>query len=131
GANADHRLRIAPSLIVSVVASFALKLVSDFPNKSALEALAAPAASHEEWIKFAAEDLKNSKGKALAIGGHRLPLAAQLLVIAINDALDAVGKTIEYRATETSKEGSIAELAASLNGGQVETLVILGGNPAY
>src|SRR5208283_2513550 len=65
------------------------------------------------------------------MAGYRLPRAAHLLVIAMNEALGAVNNTVEYHQTQVSKEGTISELAGALNAGQVQTLVILGGNPAY
>jgi molybdopterin-containing oxidoreductase family iron-sulfur binding subunit len=54
-----------------------------------------------------------------------------LLVIAMNEALGAVNHTVEFRQTEVFKNGALAELSAALNAGQVQTLIILGGNPAY
>ena len=65
------------------------------------------------------------------MAGYRLPLAAHLLVIAMNEALGAVNHTVELHRAMVSKEGTISELAGALNAGQVQTLVILGGNPAY
>src|SRR5208282_4495002 len=53
------------------------------------------------------------------------------LVIAINEALGAVHHTVEFHAAAAAANGSLADLAAALQGGQVQTLVILGGNPAY
>src|SRR3989442_1177533 len=41
------------------------------------------------------------------------------------------GKTVLFHDPPQEKEGSIAELAKALDAGQVETLVILGGNPVY
>ena len=49
----------------------------------------------------------------------------------MNESLGAVGQTVEYHQTPVSKEGTLGELAAALSAGQVQTLVILGGNPAY
>ncbi len=65
------------------------------------------------------------------MAGARLPLGAQVLAIAINEALGAVGKTVEFHQVPMSQDGTLTELAAALNSGQVRTLVILGGNPAY
>ncbi len=140
GANADHRLRIAPSMIVPVLARLAQQILGGGGYKAQFRAdemdaklneLGAAAKAHDEWIIPCAKDLKAAGAKGLVMGGHRLPLGALLLVIAINEALGAVNHTVDYLATAESKEATISELATSLNAGQVDTLFILGGNPAY
>jgi molybdopterin-containing oxidoreductase family iron-sulfur binding subunit len=131
GLNADHRLRVTPSMIVAVLAKLALNVLGSSDLGSKLTELAAPAGKHEAWIAGCAKDLKANAGKSLVLAGYRLPLAAHLLVIAINEALGANGHTVEYHQAPAAKEGTLSELAAALNGGQVQTLVILGGNPAY
>ena len=129
GLNADHRLRVPPSMVVAVLAKLALAVNAS--TEARLTELAAPAQAHDAWVAACAKDLLANKGKSLVLGGYRLPLAAQLLVVAINEALGAVGHTVEYIKTEETKFGMLAELATALTGGQVQTLVILGGNPAY
>jgi len=131
GLNADHRLRVPPSMVVAVLARLALNILASSDLDAKLNELAAPAQAHDKWIIECAKDLKTNAGKSLVLAGHRLPLAAHLLVVAVNDALGATGHTVEYHQTTAAKEGTLAELAAALNGGQVQTLVILGGNPAY
>jgi MoCo/4Fe-4S cofactor protein with predicted Tat translocation signal len=131
GANADHRLRIPPSMIVPVLARLAMSILPSSASDSQLRELAAPAQPHDAWIIPCANDLKANPGKSLVMAGYRLPLAAHLLVVAMNDALGAVNHTVEYHQTPAAKEGTISELAATLHAGQVQTLVILGGNPAY
>ncbi len=131
GGNADHRLRVPPSLIVPVLASLALKILPSSGIDGQLTELAAAAKDQDVWITPCANDLKANQGKSLVMAGYRLPLAAHLLVVAINDALGAVNHTVEFHQTPAFKEGSLADLAAALNAGQVQTLVILGGNPAY
>ena len=49
----------------------------------------------------------------------------------MNAALGNVGKTVVLHEAPAPTEGSIGELAQALNAGEVETLVILGGNPVY
>jgi molybdopterin-containing oxidoreductase family iron-sulfur binding subunit len=131
GANADHRLRVAPSLLVPLLARLALNILDPSDMDSQLNELAAPAQAHDDWIIPCATDLKAHPGKSLVMGGYRLPPAAHLLVAAMNEALGSVNHTLEYHPVQSSAEGTIAELAGALNAGQVQTLVILGGNPAY
>src|SRR5262249_27109359 len=50
----------------------------------------------------------------------------------LNAALGNVGKTVFYSTVpETPTNSDLAALAAALRAGQIDTLVILGGNPAY
>jgi MoCo/4Fe-4S cofactor protein with predicted Tat translocation signal len=131
GLNADHRLRVPPSMIVAVLARLAQNVLGSSEVDSKLNELAAPAQAHDNWIIACAKDLKANAGKSLVLAGYRLPLAAHLLVVAINEALGAPGHTVDFHPTAAAKEGTLAELAAALNAGQVQTLVVLGGNPAY
>ncbi|HEY3864153.1 MAG TPA: TAT-variant-translocated molybdopterin oxidoreductase [Verrucomicrobiae bacterium] len=132
GLNADHRLRVPPSLVVPVLAKLALSVLGSTGMDAKLNELAAPAQAHDNWIGTCAKDLKTAGAKGLVMAGHRLPWAAHLLVLAINEALGAVGQTVQYlQREEKAKEGTLAELAKALNAGQVQTLVILGGNPCY
>ena len=131
GANADHRLRVPPSMIVPVLARLAVNILASSAIDQQLQELSAPAQAHDSWIIPCARDLKANPGKSLVMAGYRLPLAAHLLVIAMNEALGAVNHTVEFHQTQVSKEGTISELAGALYAGQVQTLVILGGNPAY
>src|SRR4029079_11172670 len=78
-----------------------------------------------------AKDLLANRGNGLVLAGQRQPLAAHLLADALNRALGNVGKTAVFLDAPTAGEGSLSDLAQALNGGQVETLVILGGNPVY
>jgi len=128
GMNADHRLRVASSQVIAVAAAIAAKLgvggvdANKFPL---------PAGVKPEWIAACADDLRASGGAALVVAGYRQPLAVHLLAHAINGALGSLGKTVEFRDVPASTEGNIAELARALNANQVDTLVILGGNPVY
>jgi molybdopterin-containing oxidoreductase family iron-sulfur binding subunit len=108
GANADHRLRVAPSMIVPVLARLASNILPSSGIDDSLKNLGATAQAHDTWIIPCAKDLKASQGKALVMGGYRLPLAAHLLVVAINDALGAVNHTVEYRQAPASPPRSRA-----------------------
>jgi MoCo/4Fe-4S cofactor protein with predicted Tat translocation signal len=125
GLNSDHRIRVAPSLMNAVVARVASELGGVQVSGAQLPK------EIEEWLTPCIADLKANRGKAVVMPGHRLSVDAQVLVMAINNALGAIGPIVEYRAVEQTKEGTIQELAKALNGGEVETLVILGGNPVY
>jgi MoCo/4Fe-4S cofactor protein with predicted Tat translocation signal len=132
GLNADHRLRVAPSLMTAVVARMALNILPSGDWDAKLKELSAPAQAFDGWIVSCANDLKAGGGKSLVMGGHRLPVAAHLLVLAMNEALGAVADhTLEFHQVPEATEEDIGELAKALNAVKITTLVILGGNPAY
>lgn len=138
GANADHRLRVAPSLIGQVSAQIAIEVLkqggaANAGLVSAIEGVSggAIAGVNAAWIKSCAQDLLAHKGTAVVVAGHRQPLAVHLIAIALNSALGGVGKTIEYREAAPLVGGTLAELAQSLKQGGVTTLAIVGGNPSY
>jgi molybdopterin-containing oxidoreductase family iron-sulfur binding subunit len=131
GMNADHRLRVAPSLMAAVVARMALNILPSSELDAKLKELSAPAQTYDEWIKPCAKDLLASGGKSLVMGGYRLPPEAQHLILAMNEALGAVNRTVEFHeAPETGGE-DFGVLAEALRSAKFQTLVILGGNPAY
>ena len=121
GAAADHRLRVAPSKVLPVLAR-----VSQLLNGSG-----GSATEFDAWLTPCVADLKAQGGQALVMAGYRLPPAAHQLVLQINQSLGAVGKTVDYVETTSTAGGTISQLADSLNKGEVQTLVILSGNPAY
>ncbi len=57
------------------------------------------------------------------------------LAVVLNDALGAVGTTVTYTEAPDPERAphmqAIADLAAMMDSGAVETLLILGGNPVY
>lgn len=129
GAAADHRLRVAPSQTLLVAAALARAILPAGEVKSALDALPAPAGVDAKWITECAADLVAHKGRAVVLAGIRQPLAVHLITHALNGALDAFGRTVALLESPAPVAGPLAELAKALDAGQVETLVILHGNP--
>jgi MoCo/4Fe-4S cofactor protein with predicted Tat translocation signal len=90
--------------------------------------------SSDNRIAAIAKDLKNAGGNCAVVVGPRQPAAAHAVAHAINQALGAVGKTVTYTTLPAQLQGNVASiqsLAASIEGGQVKTLVCLGTNPVY
>ncbi len=84
-------------------------------------------------IAKAAKSLTDNKGSALVVCGSNDP-NVQIIVNAINEALGANGKTIDWSATLNYKQGVDADLAKlidDMNAGSVGALLIYGANPAY
>ena len=58
----------------------------------------------------------------------------QIIVNAINNAIGAYGKTIDWSVTSNYRQGidkDLVDLVAQMDGGQVGALLIAGANPAY
>jgi molybdopterin-containing oxidoreductase family iron-sulfur binding subunit len=138
GANADHRLRVAPSQVVSVARALAAEVLARIgagtPDLlAALRVNVLPSGVNPVWLRECAADLAANPGRSVVLAGVGQPLAVHLLTHAINFALGNFGRTVQLLPAEREREsaGSIAELAEALTAGAVETLVILGGNPVY
>lgn len=139
GAAADHRLRLPASAVHRVAAEIAAKVLSD-PHfekpemaavKSALVAHGGAAGVDSGWISGCADDLKRHAGKCVVIAGQGQPEATHLIAHALNAALGNIGKTVELTPVPARKGGSLGDLVTALKSSEVDSLVILGGNPAY
>src|SRR5689334_6953674 len=128
GAKADHRLVLRPSEVDSVARALAAKVGV---------AVSAGDLGGEwgKWVDAVAADLNEHKGKCLVVPGEFQSPAVHALAHAINGALGNVGQTVSYidpvEVDAVEHGQSIRELIADMNAGKVETLVIMGGNPAY
>ena len=80
-------------------------------------------------------DLNDHRGASVVIAGDHQPPAVHALAHTLNQSLGNVGKTVFYTdpvdANPVNQTESIKDLVADMNGGKVDLLVILGGNPAY
>src|SRR5207245_1144546 len=91
-------------------------------------------------LKALAKDLLAHKGASIVIVGDEQPPSIHALAHAMNNALGnvgkiSVGKTVFYtdplEANSVDQTQSLRELVTDIDAGKVETLVIIGGNPAY
>ena len=138
GANADHRMRLAPGLVGQVAAQIAVEVLKEAGGSDpglvrALEAAAGgPVAGvNAAWVKTCAKDLLANKSGGVVMVGHRQPLGVHLIALAINVALKSVGGVLEIRTAPPLGGGTITDLAQALDQRQVTTLAIVGGNPSY
>jgi molybdopterin-containing oxidoreductase family iron-sulfur binding subunit len=87
------------------------------------------------WIAAVAADLDKHRGRSLVVAGDTQPAAVHALARTMNEALGNVGTTVTYHAPITASPAdgtaSISELVADMHAGQVEVLVIFGGNPVF
>jgi molybdopterin-containing oxidoreductase family iron-sulfur binding subunit len=127
GANADYRIAIRPSQEGLVVAQLYNEIVGD---------LNVPAISDKaisDKIKKAADDLKAKKGKALVVCGSN-DVNVQILVNAINNALESYGNTIDLSHPNYTRQGNDEEMnkfVDDLKGGNVGAVIFYGTNPVY
>jgi molybdopterin-containing oxidoreductase family iron-sulfur binding subunit len=114
GANADHRLRVAASIIPKVAYEIFNQVSGSAPFL-------------DRWISECAKDLLAHRGEVLVVAGQRQPLEVHLIAHAINSMLDSLGNTVTLI---PATEAVVTDLK-KLDAGATDTLVILGGNPAY
>jgi molybdopterin-containing oxidoreductase family iron-sulfur binding subunit len=135
GAAADHRLAIPAWAVASLARALAAAIDPALVSGASPEALPEYLAAHAGWIKAVASDLTANRGKGLVIAGEAQPAEVHALAHLINHALGNIGKTVEFfpraDAGPSDQIGSLRELARDIEAGLVETLFILGGNPAF
>ncbi|HEY7475903.1 MAG TPA: TAT-variant-translocated molybdopterin oxidoreductase [Vicinamibacterales bacterium] len=129
GAKADHRLAMKARDVHGFAAALATSIGAAAP---AAATGASPVAS---WIAAVAADLDKHRGRSLVVAGDTQPAAVHALARTMNEALGNVGTTVTYHAPITASPAdgtaSISELVADMHAGQVEVLVIFGGNPVF
>ncbi|MFL6354232.1 MAG: TAT-variant-translocated molybdopterin oxidoreductase [Bryobacteraceae bacterium] len=123
GSLADHRFPVKSSLIPAITYQLAKACGVAAPDVPGT----AP-----EWLNAVAKDLVGAKGRSVVIPGEFQPESVHLAAYALNAALGNTGKTVRLlEGVEPEQTHSLEELTNDLNGGHVETLVILGSNPVY
>ncbi|HEX5270806.1 MAG TPA: TAT-variant-translocated molybdopterin oxidoreductase, partial [Gemmataceae bacterium] len=127
GAKADHRLAVRARDVEGVARSLAAKLGVMGGDTAG----AAP----PKWIDAVSSDLQQHRGRSLVLAGPGQPEAVHLLALAINHHLGNVGQTVLHTASVESQPvdqlQSLRELVDDMERGQVEMLLILGGNPVF
>ena len=127
GASADHRLRVAASVIAKIAEEIGFQISTGTAVITANNISANAVNQYLDWIQPCVVDLLKHKGEALVVAGQRQPLEVHLLAYAINSALGAIGNTVTLI---PATEAAGADLK-NLDSASMDTLVILGGNPAY
>ncbi len=126
GAVADHRLSLRSSEIEGFARAVAVGLGLGVEGGTK---------AHADWTRPLVKDLQAHGAKALVLAGESQPPAVHALAHAMNERLGAMGTTVAYTAPVEAgvkeQAASLPDLAADMNAGKVEVLVILGGNPAY
>ncbi|HWX19760.1 MAG TPA: TAT-variant-translocated molybdopterin oxidoreductase [Candidatus Binatia bacterium] len=132
GFNSDHRLRVPCSAVLLAARALAAVILPQGSEIAVSESLGQLSGAAPKWLSECAKDLLAYRGKSLIVAGHRQPLEVHILAYALNAALGNLGQTVLFHeAPQAAKQGDLAALAKALNSGQVETLLVLGSNPAY
>jgi molybdopterin-containing oxidoreductase family iron-sulfur binding subunit len=132
GMNADHRLRVTTGQVAAIAAAIAAKISSNDARITQLAAkLPLPSGVNAKWIEECAADLSANRGTSVVMAGHRQPLAVHILANLLNAALGNNGRTVLFsELPEIRPNIELPGIIAGLNSKQIDTLVILGGNPA-
>ncbi|HKY30489.1 MAG TPA: TAT-variant-translocated molybdopterin oxidoreductase [Pyrinomonadaceae bacterium] len=148
GANADHRWAVRPSELEEIARS----LLMNLPEAGLKSGLVQPVLGQRgplatsppdvegiykspEWINAVLKDLQQYRGASIVIAGNEAPPFVHAAAHSMNDALGNVGNTVFYtdplEFNSVDQRQSLQELVNDIDGGRVELLIILGGNPVY
>ncbi len=126
GTVADERLPATTRKIIELVLQLA--------HEAGMESEQGNATTEEKDLAARMwKDLSEAQGKAIVAGGPNLPADVLGVINALNAKLGAIGATIDLQ-TEPDHapyNEQIKSLVTAITSGQVDTLIILGGNPVY
>ncbi len=127
GGKADHRLPVRASEVQQVAQAIAAGLGVGGGGSAKPE--------QQQFVAAVVKDLEAHKGAAVVIPGDNQPAAVHALAHAMNQALGAVGTTVVYtdpvEAKPQDQTAALKELVGEMNAGNVDLLLIVGGNPVY
>ena len=127
GASADHRLRIAASLVGKIAEAIVSTISAPKTIAAGIsnQQISIPPGIDPKWISECANDLLAAGKNALVVAGQRQPIEVHLLAHAMNVALGAIGNTVTLIPAQETAQADLKNASVS------DTLVIIGGNPAY
>jgi molybdopterin-containing oxidoreductase family iron-sulfur binding subunit len=133
GAKADHRIPIRAGDALSFMG---MMFAPGFAQLGGVPTQPSPAMEAElQRANAIADDLRKAGGRSVVIVGDHQPPAVHAVAHYANLTLGNVGKTVFYTdpvdANPVNQTESIKELAADMEAGKVDLLIILDGNPAY
>lgn len=131
GVVSDHRLPVRSSDAGAI-----LQLIEAGLGMGTPGARAAELGKNDKvaaFIKAVADDMKASGGNCVIIPGVNQPAEVHAHAHAVNAALGAVGTTVTYTDDPAAgaTDAGLASLVAGMRSGEVKSLLVLGGNPAY
>ena len=124
GSNSDVRTAIKPSQQGAVAAALYAAVTGG--SSAGVEGA-------DSAIASAAASLKSNAGASLVVAGSNDP-NVQMIVAAINAALNNIGSTVDTKNSLNLFQGSdeaMAALVDEMNAGSVDVLIVYGVNPSY
>lgn len=142
GATADHRLALRSEQIKAVAAFLDAEIsakASPLPEQGAGQPKPAAEflndAKVQKFLGAVVKDLLANIGKSVVIAGLHQPAEVHALVERINVLLGNTGRTVFYTEDAADSVASdvdaLKALTEEMAAGRVDTLLVLGGNPAY
>ena len=127
GSIADHRIAIRPSQLETWARAILAGTGAGNP--------VAPAPEQQKFLSALIKDLLAHRGSSVVVAGEEASPAVHALVHAINSALGNIGTTVlvsdPIEVAPTNQRASLGELVTDMNGGAVQALIMLGGNPVF
>jgi len=156
GGSADHRLRLKASQVAAFARAVAAEMgvsasAGDAPQSDSPQPDSPPPETQQletqppeplpqlalDAVPVIAADLRRAGSSALVAAGRRQPPEVHALARGLNRALGAEGTTVTYGpgprggGSAGGPAAAFADLVTAMRGGEIDTLVILGGNPVY
>jgi molybdopterin-containing oxidoreductase family iron-sulfur binding subunit len=130
GAKADHRIGVRASEVGMLA-----EQAATFSTTHEMIPVASVGVDYGKLVASVTRDLQGHQGASLILVGEHQPPALHAFAHAANAKLGNVGKSVFFTdpvdANPINQTDSIKELAADIQAGKVDLLIILGGNPAY
>jgi MoCo/4Fe-4S cofactor protein with predicted Tat translocation signal len=128
GSLADHKIPVKPSQIAMIAQAFGAALGA---GGQVADDLPLP----RPWFDAVVRDLQRHRGRSLVVAGEGQHPAVHALAHAMNTVLGNMGSTVLFTdpASENpmNQTASLRQLAADMAAGNVDTLIMLGGNPVF
>ncbi len=133
GGMADHRLPMKSSQIWAFARALAESLkrrglpLGDFGTQGDIR-------FDPVWLAAVTDDLFQAGERALIVAGQRQPVWVHELALVLNESLGGLGRTVTLHRSRYSSAASTRDLktlVTDARAGNIKTMLILGGNPAY
>ena len=126
--NADVHLQVKPMVVAALLEALAHRLGLEFSDAGPLLD-----AQEQKFVDTLAADLQSHRGRSLVTVGPGQPAAVHALAWAINQQVGAPGNTVTFTPEPAADDGlcvaGMKNLVQRMNRGEVDALLILGGNP--
>ena len=128
GGVADERLPVRSSHVPRLVTALAARL-------GVISGSGGDLNGSSRFIEMLANDLTKHPGESLVLVGEDQPAQTHALAWAINEHLGNLGRTVTFidepMGDAPAYTEQLGELVGRINSDELDTLIILGGNPAY